>query len=307
MKNKISQSFNKIKANNHLKQNTYKYLLEKIEGKQSKKALPFKRLSLAIVIFILAIAGSFHSYGLYTTEAAYLDIDVNPSIELTLNHFDQVINAYAYNAEGKRILNEVNLKNKSYKDALTELIAEMKKQGYVDNSGLLIATLQLDNAKVEKAKLKELQAYIDKLLQTQKIETESEVYTVDSTTKSHSHEENLTPAKYLAIIELKKVDPEATFENCRDHSISEIEDLSDEDHSGNTSGNHSSNSTNNGSSEDSNSSGNKHDNKPEHSKNDETKQSQQHEEKSEKHNQEQNETPKKPSQHNSNNKHGGKH
>ena len=51
-----------------------------------------------------------------------------------------------------------------------------------------------------------------------------EVYAVSKRLKKKSHHLNVTPAKYLAIKELQKVDQTATVEKCRDHSISEIKD-----------------------------------------------------------------------------------
>lgn len=230
MKNKINQAFDKIKADEQLKENTYQLLQEKLTEKPGKKKTPVKRFALAIAAIILLATGSFYSYNMYTTEAAYLDIDVNPSIELTLNRFDQVINAYAYNKEGQEILDNIDITNKSYKNALTELVTEMTAQGYITDTGLFTATLQTSDNKTEKEKIKKMQTTITQLLKGQKNTPEQKIYTVDATTKTHAHEENLTPAKYLAILKLQEVDPEATFDNCRHHSISEIEEQCDSKH-----------------------------------------------------------------------------
>lgn len=218
MKNRVYQSFDKIRAEEKLKQDTYQSLQKKLN---SRRTFPIKRLAIAgavVVSFIL----SFFAYDLYRTEAAYLDLDVNPSIELTLNRYHQVIGAYAYNEEGKAVLDTVQLKNKSYTDALKDLVESMVKLGYIEEEADFTATLQMKDSKEEKKLLKELQDYLASLLKSESVKTSQEVFTVDAKTKAHAHQENLTPAKYLAILELQEVDATATIDSCRHQSIGQI-------------------------------------------------------------------------------------
>lgn len=219
LENKVKETFANIKADERLKEDTYQYLQEKL---QPKEKIPYKRFIVAAVAFVLILVAGLFSYTQYTTEAAYLDIDANPSIELTLNKFDRVIGVYAYNEEGKEIIEKVDLKNKSYQDALKLLVDELFAQGYVSDSDLFTATLQSKNKQTEQAQLDDLRAYIESLFAAKKAATTQEIFTVDAKTKSHAHDENLTPAKYLAILQLQAEDPTVTIDSCRDHTIGEI-------------------------------------------------------------------------------------
>jgi hypothetical protein len=247
LENRFKDALNDIKAEEQLKSSTMAFLRKKV---YQKKQVSFRRFagafaSLAIVLF----AGLF-SHNLYFTESAYIDIDVNPSIELTLNRFDRVIGVYAYNEDGQRVLDTVNIRNKSYQDALSALVDKMVELGYIKDSGLFTATLQTKNGEASKEKLDALISYLDSVLQSDGRTVEENIFVVNSETKTHAHDQNLTPAKYLAILELQSFDPTATFDSCRDHSISEInqqihdhendgehESGSDDEHSGGNDGN----------------------------------------------------------------------
>lgn len=218
LENKVKETFAKIKADEQLKEDTYQYLQKKIQPKEKS----YKRFVIVAVAFVLILITGLFSYTQYTTEAAYLDIDANPSIELTLNKYDRVIGVYAYNADGEEILEKVDVKNKSYQDALKVLIDELFAQGYISDSELFTATLQTRNKQTEQEQLNALQAYIETLFAAKKAAPAQDVFTVDAKTKSHAHDENLTPAKYLAIQQLQAEDPTVTIDSCRNHTIGEI-------------------------------------------------------------------------------------
>ncbi|MDR3053589.1 MAG: hypothetical protein LBU48_07000 [Coriobacteriales bacterium] len=219
MRNRVYDAFSHIKAEDSLKQNTYAFLQKRISR---KKNVTVRRLALAFASVVVLCAAGLFSYNLYFTEIAFVDIDVNPSIELSLNRFDRVVDVYAYNDDGQEVLNNVNIKNKSYRDALKILLDEMIERGYLSDSGLITVTLQMKNDTNVKELLSALRASVDSVLQAENQTVEQNIFAVDSNTKNHAHEQNLTPAKYLAILELQSVDPTATFESCRDHTISEI-------------------------------------------------------------------------------------
>lgn len=128
MKNDIRRSFEKIKAEEGLKQSTRESVLNKLNEKP-KPRRNFQRFSLAVAAaaFIFFIgAGSFQ---MYFSESSYIDMDVNPSIELSVNRFDRVIRMSAYNKDGKEVLSELNLKHKSYKDAVALILKKIKEKG----------------------------------------------------------------------------------------------------------------------------------------------------------------------------------
>jgi hypothetical protein len=216
--NRIIRAFAEIKAENSLKENTLSFLQKKTEKRRN---LLVMRLAAGFACALLLFLGGVFSYQSYFTVTAYVDIDVNPSMELALNRYGRVISVSAYNDDGTNVLARIPVKNKEYGEALRLLVDEMYAQGYIQKAELFSITLQADDKSQEEL-LRGLNAILSSLLSKQSQGIEQDIFTVDSTTKIESHSLHLSPAKYLAIQELQAVDPSATFESCRSHTISEI-------------------------------------------------------------------------------------
>lgn len=222
MKNEISRSFEKIKAEEELKEKTREAVLKRLnERPRQKRGIYGFSAALAAAAFLLFFG--IGSYQIYFSESSYIDLDVNPSIELSVNRFERVIKASAYNQDGKEVLSGLNLKHRSYKDAVSILLKKIKNKGYLKNKGIISVTVQGKRA-VKSAEIKALNTEINQCISGHEKEHKIEVYAVSKAVKRKSHHWNVSPAKYLAIKELQRVDQTATVETCRDHSISEIKD-----------------------------------------------------------------------------------
>ncbi|MEG1782721.1 MAG: anti-sigma factor domain-containing protein, partial [Oscillospiraceae bacterium] len=82
----------------------------------------------------------------YMTPESYVSLDVNPSIEYTLNRFERVLDAQAVNEDGSRVLEKINLKkfsNKTIDEVMALTIEEITREGYFAGEmpgGIVIAT-----------------------------------------------------------------------------------------------------------------------------------------------------------------------
>jgi hypothetical protein len=245
--NRIGRAFAGIKAEDRLKANTMTFLEQRMNR---RRGFPVMRLATGFACALLLFIGGLFAYQSYSTVTAYVDIDVNPSIELALNRYGRVVSVNAYNNDGTNVLAKIPVKNKEYGEALRLLVDEMYAQGYIQNAELFSITLQTDNES-QKELLAELNAILSSLLAERTQGIEQNIFAVDSATKVKSHDLHLSPAKYLAIQELQAVDPSATFESCRDHTISEIREQTHAHrgggHDGSDSGGHESESEHQGS------------------------------------------------------------
>lgn len=226
MSNKLKAVFDCVNAEEELKNSTRKYIQNEIQKRNGAYSRVFvnKFAGILAVVFTIAFLGSF-SYDLYFTASAYVDLDVNPSIELIINRFDRVIDTNAYNADGEDILSEVSLKFKSYRDALQILIGAVEQNGFLKDDGLVSVTLQANNINRKDELLSNIHAEIAAIMTERQSASQIDVFPVSSYTRSHAHELNISPAKYLAVLELIEADPTTTFETCKDHSIGEIKQL----------------------------------------------------------------------------------
>ncbi|MFZ2539716.1 MAG: hypothetical protein WAX04_12590 [Oscillospiraceae bacterium] len=124
---------------------------------EMRKETQFKSKKLAIMavsaaaFVILCGTGAY----VYASPYSYVSLDVNPSIEYSLNRFDRVLSVDAVNEDGDKILNEIDLNdlnNKTIDEAMAITVDQLSKDGYFDgdiDGGIVIATSGEDSAKAE--------------------------------------------------------------------------------------------------------------------------------------------------------------
>lgn len=224
MTDKIKSAFGAIRAEDSLKAATLRRLHERVESKaRPHRYLGVKRLVAAAAVILLIIAAGVFSHRLYFTEAAYIDLDINPSVELVVNRFDRVIGASAYNADGEALLAGLNLRHKKVDVALNEIIQATGQAGILQNEGLVSVTVQALSGNGARL-LANIQAEVTASVSHHNA-VQVDVFPVDSDTRSAAHDQHISPAMYLAILELQAVDPTATIDECRNHTIMEIRQL----------------------------------------------------------------------------------
>ncbi|MDO5416426.1 MAG: hypothetical protein Q4F29_04425 [Lachnospiraceae bacterium] len=82
---------------------------------KEKKRNAKKMAVCAACAAVLCAAGGTGVWA-YTSPYSYVSLDVNPSIEYTLNRFDKVLKVRAVNDDGERVLARVNLDEITYQD-----------------------------------------------------------------------------------------------------------------------------------------------------------------------------------------------
>ncbi len=92
-----------------------------------------RRLSAAAAAFVLVIGGAAYGNALWNSPVSYVSLDINPSIEYSLNALDRVIDARGVNDDGDAIVanlgNEV--KNKEITDAISITVDALEAENYI--------------------------------------------------------------------------------------------------------------------------------------------------------------------------------
>jgi len=215
--NKIYDTFDQITASPNLEASTMQYLKsERLKREQrsakSKWKLRFAAACAALIFF--AYAGSYY---MVHTPISYISIDVNPSIELSLNRFDHVISAIAYNEDARQILNSTNVKGMLCTDAVDAIITSDAMQPYFTDDYALTFTVASSNDKKETALLNA----IDDCSGFR--EHRGESCHADINAVSEAHKYNLSFGKYCAILTLSQYDENISIEHCMDMPMSEIQ------------------------------------------------------------------------------------
>jgi len=222
VENDLCSALNKIQAADDLKFRTSRFLNMEINKRSRRKTqLHFKLAAVCSVIVLAILIGRF-SYNEYFTPVTFVDVDVNPSIGLTLNRFERVIEVSAYNASGLAVIDNANIRFKRYDDAIRILLEVIIQNGFLTEEGLVFVTVESNEENRENAMLEFLNQVITDSLSERHTSVQTDVFPVTREVRTNAHEHHVTPARYLAIRELQEVDANATFENCAGHSIGEI-------------------------------------------------------------------------------------
>lgn len=121
--NKLQKAFDEIGASEELKIST----LAKCKEKKIVNHIPG---AIAACLALIMALGGINIFHLSKAEAAYISIDVNPSIGLSLNKFKRVISADAYNDEGREIISELDLNGNQYSEAVDSILKLEEAKGY---------------------------------------------------------------------------------------------------------------------------------------------------------------------------------
>jgi hypothetical protein len=178
-----------------------------VEKKVSKIRKIPKAAVAACIVMVLGLLG-LGAYA-YATPTTYVSLDVNPSIEYSLNMFDRVLSVKAVNDDGTEILKQVNLENMSNKtidEAIKLTIKEISEEGYFDGEaegGIVITTSAKDLKRA--AELAEhLKESADEELSENDKEADVEAQAVGKERVERARALGVTPGKLNLVEKLQK-------------------------------------------------------------------------------------------------------
>lgn len=226
MKNKIHDAFEHIQADEHQKSSLKAFLRAEREKETYPLKKPAWRIHLAAscsaVILLLMIGG----YSAFYTPVSYISIDVNPSVELSLNSFYRVIRATAYNEDGGAVLDGISVKDKRYTDAIDLIVGSEAMRPYLTDTPDLTFTV----AAADEKQKTELLSGIESTRSYREHDGRSAM--ADEETISEAHDHGLSFGKYSAYLVLSEYDDSITVNDCHHMSMSEIHCLIEEHESG---------------------------------------------------------------------------
>ncbi len=115
---------------------TYEYRKESYF--QSKQWIA---LAASLLLFITSGLG----FASYYIPQGYINIDVNPSIEVSYNLYERVINATGVNSDGTLILNQLmSLRNQKVENAVKLILDEIETMGYITESENKLALITVN-------------------------------------------------------------------------------------------------------------------------------------------------------------------
>lgn len=237
MNTKLREIFNQIHAEEELKDDTKEFLVKKMQGYNRWKAGKCSRYVYAacVCILITLLGGRW----LYFTPTVEISIDINPSIELSINRFDQVVCVNSFNEDGQELSEELDIKFKSYTEAIEQILNNNRIAALLSDNEIMTITVIGPDEKQSAKILSNVEAYTAEQRNTY-------CYFASSNEVAMAHETGLSYGKYRAFLEVQLLVPDITPETIQNMSMREIRELVDSLSIDNTNENPSHNNWGNG-------------------------------------------------------------
>lgn len=217
MNRRWKTAFDRIHAEEQLKEHTRAYLAQQLVRQQPRRRARWRpALATVCLLFVLALG----SYWLFLIPTAFISIDLNPSLELSINRFDRVIAVQGYNDEGQMIADSLQLQYLDYRQALQELLNSQEIGSYLDQDAVLSMTVSGQDSSQCGSILQEVEGCA---AAHQNIRCHSG----DIEQVNQAHAAGMSLGKYQAFLILQQLDPSITEEQVRQLSMRQIRQLID--------------------------------------------------------------------------------
>lgn len=178
-----------------------------IELNTSKGKFKFaRRKAITMVASLAAVFTMFTvTAWAYCTPYYYVSLDVNPSIEYSVNRFERVIGVKAINEDGNKILIKLNLQNQGIDDAIKNTIEQITAQGYLNGSeqgGICIAAYGI-NEENSQGIADRIKDRIQQCIDEEGIQADIEANGIGQQRVQRAEELNTTPGKLNLVEKLK--------------------------------------------------------------------------------------------------------
>lgn len=229
MNTHFKSALDQIKADEALVSKTEIYLRDTLAKKQNPqrpelkkwRMMDMKKFAIAACAALLLIGGGGVAYA---TPVSYMSLDINPSVELGVNVFGQVVSAEGYNEDGKTVLSEIKVTGTNVTEAVNTVIDSAAEKGFIAEDGTTVVSLTAETDKDSTAaKLNEdAEAGVEEALVENGKSAEVRKDQVALARRDEARELGISPGKLNLIQKLQAVDPTVTVDQYKDAAVKDI-------------------------------------------------------------------------------------
>lgn len=153
--------------------------------------------SIAALILLFLIPFTYFKVAYATV--AYVNVDINPSLELSINKYNKVNDAVGLNSDGLDLLKKKSIIGLDIKDALNEIITEARDDGYIDDNkdnNIQVALVKLNPGNVNIDENSVMQYVKDAVIKTD-VDAVIEVRSADKKIYDSAKKENMSTNRYM--------------------------------------------------------------------------------------------------------------
>lgn len=212
-----------LHASAETKEKTLQYVLAKQSKKTTMPIWQKATLGTVLCALLLLFWQPWKSTGNVTPSpvpsaiASTITLDINPSIELSLDKQNKVIQTKAYNADAKRILNKVPMQDKEIDEALQLLFKDAAYQKYL-SKGILEVGIYADDTALQK----QLEVEIDAYLNENTAVKQHHCASINKETHEAASEHHTSQGKYRVIELIRTYDSSLTVDELTSYSMRKL-------------------------------------------------------------------------------------
>lgn len=224
---RVREAFASVRAPEDLRRRTLRVIEERrvAQGAQvvlmrpSRRALSLRAKMALAACLLVAIIGAGALGAALRLPTAYVTLDVNPSLELALNRFDDVVGARGLNDDGAELLEGADVVGMSYGEAIEEIERALAEGGYLAGDPVLTVTVTCD----DEGRYDELESASRHCLES----SGGEVSCSHASEEEHhaAHDAGLGVGKWRVWRELVDAGSDLSAEEAAGMSVRELSDL----------------------------------------------------------------------------------
>lgn len=172
-------------------------------------------------IFLIAVGLGFF---FYINPYSYVNIDINPSIEITANIFDRIINVTALNDSAQKIINDLSVKNKALDLGVEQVVSSAVRNGYLqdEKTNAIMLTVTSTNESKNKQLQEKVAEVVENKIKSDKIDSEIVVEEVTEKSRSEAIKQGVSPGKLKLAQQLTELDPKLKTKDVVNKPVKEI-------------------------------------------------------------------------------------
>lgn len=192
-----------------------------LDNNKRLKRQIIRRFVSAAAAFILLITTGYGVYGYYTPYG-YVNVDINPSVEIAYNLYNRVIGLKGLNEDGNILISKMNdYKNKSIENVINEVIDKAVEEAYVkpEEENLILITITEKKDKIDDDKIYQS---VDSHIKEKVKNTQVVIMEGDTKIYKKASEDKVSPGKLMLINKAIDLNKDIKYEEVANKSVKEI-------------------------------------------------------------------------------------
>jgi hypothetical protein len=190
----------------------------------------FKPMMLVASFLLLFVCYSLFSQSSLPVAMAYVSLDINPSLELSVDKNLDVIDVKCFNTDATSLIQQDRLQGKNLYDALAVVVAQAIAKNYIKTGqdNLIVSTVTPSGTSPSDGAppidQQAVQQFLEKSINKGRLTGEVRMYSTNGEFRSEAENEGLSPGKYLIYEQLKEAGDQVSIDDVRKDSIRSLVD-----------------------------------------------------------------------------------